>query len=409
MALCTNDNFSQYLCEQNPLLTVEVITNVVQNSPWAHLLPSGTVEANIGEEISTLVTGRSAIGKSRVTPKFGDLADVCGETGDESKWGQHKFTTKLEITRGKSEPICVHGARYTVVDSYRTVIAGMKQEILEVYNADVRAQMRDLSGVKATLVSTDQTVTDSLTGGLWQVAAPWRGVLPSAGLTFKWLKAMLNYARTRLKPLDLFGTGSDQYAILVGSNEIIDALREQAPVNNSLYATTMGSFKDGKSGLWDYLFVDYNFRGLKFAEDETPLRFDALDASDNPDYIEPYTEAEIDCGYEDANNDLYDNAQYEIAFLVFNSAFRRRTPKAWLGEGDMKFASQLFGGELEWVHERDNCKNAWMDFGFFQYQIARAYQAIRPHSIIPIAFKRCQPELGLVDCSDFSDDDQVRE
>ena len=401
MPLCPTDNFAQYLCEQNPLLTVEVIVNVVQNSPWAHLLPTGTVEANIGEEISTLVTGRTAIGKSRVTPVFGDLADVCGEHGDEAKWGQHKFTTKLEITRGKSEPICVHGARYTVIDSYRTATAAMKQEILEIYNADVRAQMRDLSGVKAVLRLGDTSVIQTLTGGLWNVAAPWRGVLPTAGISFQYLKALLNYARTRLQPLDLFGGGPDAYAVFVGSNEVIDTLREQMPLAGANYAATAGSFKDAKAGLWDYLFVDYNFRGLKFAEDVTPLRFNTLDQYGNPVYIEPYTPEEIDCGYEDANRAEWDCAQSEVGFLVFNNAFRRRTPKAWLGEGDMKFASQMLGGELEWVHERDNCKNEWMDFGFFHYQIARAYQAIRPHSIIPIAFKRCPGDLGLVECGDI--------
>ena len=83
------------------------------------------------------------------------------------------------------------------------------------------------------------------------------------------------------------------------------------------------------------------------------------------------------------------------------NAFRRRVPKAWLGEGDMKFASQAFGGELEWVHQRDNDQNAWLDFGYFQYQIARAYQAIRPHSVIPVAFQRCPAILGLASCSDL--------
>jgi hypothetical protein len=37
------------------------------------------------------------------------------------------------------------------------------------------------------------------------------------------------------------------------------------------------------------------------------------------------------------------------------------------------------------------------------YQIVRAFQARRPHGVIPIIYKRCSQDLGLTSCSGVSD------
>src|SRR4029079_8371387 len=133
-------------------------------------------------------TPRANINQSLTTLVFGDLSQSCGSVGNQTQWGQYQYVTRLQLLRGESQPICVNAARFTVIDSFRTAVESLKQEILELWNADVRAQVRDLSGVKAVILATDDTVNDALTGGIWQNSVAWRGVLPTARLTFSWLK-----------------------------------------------------------------------------------------------------------------------------------------------------------------------------------------------------------------------------
>jgi hypothetical protein len=59
-------------------------------------------------------------------------------------------------------------------------------------------------------------------------------------------------------------------------------------------------------------------------------------------------------------------------------------------------------GELEWHYIVDNQCNQWGDFGWHKYQITRAYRPLRPQHIIPILYKRCRADLGLVACADAS-------
>lgn len=402
-AACSDiETAANLVANQNALIRDTMITTIALKSPWAQLLPSGTVENNIGENITSLVTPRAVIGQSLTTPVFGDLSQSCGTNGNETSWGQYQYVTKLKLMRGRSQDICVNAARFTVINSFRTAVESLKQEILELWNSDVRAQVRDLAGVKAVIRSTDDTVNDALTGGIWQVNAPWRGVLPTARVTFSWLKQLYNYAVARLS-VEQFGSGMDQHSVFIGSSEIIDSLRNEAGVNSALVAATTGQYtKDGKDALFNPLWIDSNFRGIKMAVDYVPLRFNSLDGDDAPDYIEPYSTGSADYGYTAGNNSAWDNAQYEIGFMVFKNAFRRLVPQRYVGEGEMKYGDQLFGGQLQWIYRLDNNCNVWGDFGHFQFQIARAYESMRPMTIIPIAYKRCAYDLGLSACSDFS-------
>jgi len=398
----TIQDAANLVASQNSIIRDTMVTTIALKSPWAALLPSGTVENNIGENITSLVTPRANINQSLTKPQFGDLSQSCGTIGNQSQWGQFQYVTKLQLLRGRSQDICVNAARFTVINSFRTAVESLKQEILELWNADVRSQVMDLAGVKAVVLASDDTVTEAITGGIWQISAPWRGVLPTAPVNFSWLKQLYNYAVARLS-VEQFGSGMDQYALGVFSSEMIDKLRNEAGVNNALVAATTGGYtKDGKDALFNPLWIDSNFRGIKFAVDYVPLRFNSLDGDGAPDFIEPYAPGAADYGYTNGNNIEWDNAQYEVGFMVFKNSFRRLVPQRYVGEGDMKWADQLFGGQLKWHHVIDNSCNEWGDFGHFNYQIARAYEAMRPQSVIPIAYKRCAYDLGLVACSDFS-------
>jgi len=398
----TPSDYGQLIADQNPVITLSVIQHLAINSPWANFLDAGTVEANVGENIVSLASARTAIGQSQVQPVFGDLSQACGTLGNVAQWGQFEYTTKLQVLRGTSQPICVNATRFSVKNSLVQAIEWMKRTITDVYNADVRYNLLSMSGTKAVLRATDTQVSQAITGGEWQVSVPFRGGVPTAQLTFAWLKALSDYARYNYQPM-LFGQGADEYALFIGSPEITDVMRNEAGVNNVLSVTTAGSFKEGKDSLWKYAWIDVNFRGIKLAIDPKPLRFDTVGVNGFPNFIEPYTKSTSDFGFYNANNSAYLGAQYEVGFLVYKSAFRRLVPSKYTGEGEAKWATQMFGGELNWRNVIDNACNPFGDFGNFIYQIARAYQAQMPHVVIPILYKRCAGGLGLQTCTGVTD------
>jgi hypothetical protein len=81
--------------------------------------------------------------------------------------------------------------------------------------------------------------------------------------------------------------------------------------------------------------------------------------------------------------------------VVGGEGFARLTPEKYSGEGSFKFAPQLAMGELEWVAQRDNDCNLFLDYGQHIYQISRAYQPLRPHAVVPFSYRRCLFDTGL--------------
>jgi len=101
-------------------------------------------------------------------------------------------------------------------------------------------------------------------------------------------------------------------------------------------------------------------------------------------------------------NPTWLGADYEVGQLLADGSFERLTPEKYTGEGSFKFAPQLHMGELDWHYLLDNGCNQFGDYGWHKYQITRAYKPLRPQHIVPILYKRCEADLGLVDCVDTS-------
>ncbi len=174
-------------------------------------------------------------------------------------------------------------------------------------------------------------------------------------------------------------------------------LRNEAGVKADLLALTTGNVTAVQDVLQKYAFIDLPYRGIKLAIDQQPLRFNTVDANGNPVYIEPLIRTVTDYGVENLSNPAWQAARYEVGFLVSKGSFRRLVPERFVGEGSFRFEPQFVMGELQWTNFRDNVCNVWGDFGYHIYQIVRAFQARRPHGVIPVAYKRCSQDLGLSD------------
>ncbi len=395
-------DYSSGILSQVTQLRNETIRYIMLNDPYANIVDGGTTPNNMGEEIKTIVTARMVTNQSLTNPSFSNTIDSCGTVGPKAEFGQTVFTTRLQTMRGQGPTICLNQSRFAVLDSYRIAEQNLKDSIKVLNAADIRSQLLSLSGVKAVLKSGATSLGQILTGGYNNVAVPFLGGLPTSPVSYKFLVALSNYMRDNLSP-EFFGDGAGQYFVLVASSEQIEVLRNEAGVKQDVIGLVTGNDMSAQNALKRYAFIDFPYRGIKLAIDQQPLRFNTVTAAGFPVTIEPLKRTLADSGVENLTNPDWVNARYEVGFLISKGTFKRLVPERFVGEASFKFDPQFIMGELDWFYQRDNTCNVWGDFGFHIYQIVRAFQARRPHGVIPILYKRCAVDLGLSACSGLTD------
>lgn len=395
----TPSDYSQGIASQVAVLRNDLIRYIALNDPYSNLVEGGTTPNNAGEQIKTLVTSRLVTGQSLTAPSFGSLENTsCGLIGPAAEFGQTQFTTTLQVLRGKGPTVCVNQSRFAVLDAYRIAEQNLKDAIKTVNAADIRSQLLILSGVKAVLNSGATNLAQILTGGYNQVSVNFIGGVPTAPVSYKFLVALSNYMRDNLSP-EYFGDGSGQFSVFIGGSDQIETLRNEASTKQELLAFVTGNDNGIGNALKKYAFIDYPYRQIKLAIDQQPLRFNTVNAQGFPNFIEPLVRTVTDYGVQNLTNPAWVNSNYEAGFLVTKGAFRRLVPERFVGEGSFKWEPQYMMGELMWSNIKDNQCNPWGDFGFHLYQIVRAFQARRPHGVIPILYKRCAMDLGLNACT----------
>lgn len=391
-SICDFDpgDFASALSEQNSIIKVAITQNIAFMDPYSNILMQDTFESGYGEQQIYAASPRVAMNQSSVRPVFTNFAASCQLTPTQANWGNEKYISTPGVLEGQSQPLCVRQQYFVVEKLLTQSVESLKQGITDVVSWDIRAQLLTLSGIKFVVPAPGVPPELGFTGYEWAVSTNFNGQYPGGRLTFqyaKWLRDKIFY---QFRPPG-FGRGADTYAVLITSYELNDELRTDAPVNNTLIASTTGGYSDGHDGLWNYAFIDSNFRGIKFAIDPTPLRFDVLDANGNPDLIEVYAQvATNDTGQTWQTRPQWENANYEVAFMIFSkTAFARLTPEGFTGEDGAKWPTGMFGGELEWFNPKESC-NRWQDFGWFQFRIVRAIQPMSPHFVTAILSKRCR-------------------
>lgn len=396
------EDYSSGIANQVAQLRNDAIRFVALNDPWSNLVDGGTTPNNMGETIRTLVTSRMVTNHSLTAPSFSPTIQQCGTVGPKAEFGQTEFVTQLETLRGQGPTICLNQSRFAVLDSYRIAEQNLKDAIKTLNAADIRQQLLSASGVKVVLKAAATSLGQILTGGYNQTGVNFLGGLPDSAVSHKFLVVLANYMRDNLSP-EFFGDGAGQHFVFIGSSSAVETLRNEAGLKQETLALVTGSDSQSTTALKKYAFIDYPYRGIKLAIDQQPLRFNTVDGDGNPDYIEPLVRTVSDFGVENSTNSDWVNADYEVGFLVSKGTFKRLVPERFTGEASFKFDAQYIMGELDWHYMKDNVCNVWGDFGFHKYQIVRAFQARRPHGIVPILMKRCAEDLGLATCTSLTD------
>lgn len=401
------DDLASTLAQQNSIIKLAFTQNIAFNDPYSNVVLQDTFKSGYGETQIRAVTPRISMNQSSVRPAFTNFKASCLKAPNVTSWGNQRYEAVPGILDGQSQPICVKQQYFVVAGLLDSSVSSLRDGITDLVSWDIRASLLDLSGIKFVVPAPGGTPESGLTGSEWDVSTNFNGNLPGDRLTFQYAKWLRDKIAYQFRP-PMFGKGADAHAILITSWELNDALRTDAPVNNTLIASTTGSYADGHDNLWSYAFIDSNFRGIKFAIDPTPLRFDTLDANGNPQLIEAYEEAAT-------NNEgnfwqiraAWEQANYEVSFMIFSkTAFARLTPENFTGEDGAKFPTGMFGGELEWFNQKESC-NRWQDLGWFQFRIVRAMLPQFPHFVVAIISKRCRGSFtdATDTCTDLTDVD----
>lgn len=382
-----------------------IAKEVSRSCPFIDILGGGTIEANMSETVRAVVSERAVIGNgSLVRPEFQPIKDLCGTSGGAAKVGTKEYSYFLAGYRDKGPLVCVKVAYHAFRRSYSAAEDTLKSGFVQINNNDVRALLADRSGCKV-VVRHDTDFAHSAVGDIQAIdtALPDIG-LPTAMLNFKMLKRIGNWMREdlRVEPWDA-KDGSGKFLKLFASIDLLDFLRDEAGVNENHRYLAAGSYKVGEENLRKYIW-EGPYRGWAFAQDPQPLRYNALDADGNPDFIEPEYGVETSNGWASRPAPAWLVAKYECALGVGMNTFNRLVPEKYTGEGGFKWPAQLVNGELFFQVIKDNDNNAWGDFGRHFFQMERAYEPQRPHAAVLICYKRSGYDLGLTAVDDFSAD-----
>jgi hypothetical protein len=404
--LCdTPPEISDIASKDTSRLVGEIAKTLAANSPYLNVIGGGTFPSGVSDEIRSVVQMQAAPGDSLAIPTFVCDTELCGTLGHQDLTDTVDFTTRLESFRGRGPRICVKKGYAAFRGSYVKAEDSLKKLITQYINADVRAQLYLRSGSKFT-AAAGYDFNSLFTGGAeTDLGVQFAPILPTGPMTFKALHYIARYMRESLFAEWFSNDKGMGHFRFIGGSDQIEYFRSEVGVENVMIALTTGGYKLGEVALTAYGFEQSPaYRGLAFGVDQRPLRATGFNVDGTLALVNPVTVVSNpakNTAYAKANP-TWLAADYEVGQLLADGSFERLTPEKYTGEGTFKFAPQLHMGELDWHYLVDNGCNQFGDFGWHKYQITRAYRPLRPQHIVPILYKRCQADLGLVACVDNS-------
>jgi len=404
--LCdTPPEISDIASKDKSRLVGAIAKTLAANSPYLNVIGGGTFPSGVSDEIRSVVQMQAAPGDSLAIPTFVCDTELCGTLGHQDLTDTIDFTTRLESFRGRGPRICVKKGYAAFKGSYEKAEDSLKKLITQYINADVRAQLYLRSASKFTAAG-GYDFNSLFTGGAeTDLGVQFAPLLPTGPMTFKALHYIARYMRESLFAEWFSSDKGMPHFRFIGGSDQVEYFRSEVGVENIMIALTTGGYKLGETALTAYGFEQSPaYRGIAFGVDQRPLRATGFNVDGTLALVNPVTVVSNpakNTAYAKANP-TWLAADYEVGQLLADGSFERLTPEKYTGEGTFKFAPQLHMGELDWHYLLDNGCNQFGDYGWHKYQITRAYKPLRPQHIVPILYKRCEADLGLVDCVETS-------
>jgi hypothetical protein len=386
----------------NNRLVGQITTLIMRRAPFNDVLDGGIFENAISDQQRNVVVERPILGQSLVLPEYINDTDSCGTFGQIAQVGTTEYITRLGTLRGRGPKVCVKQMRSAFQNSYVAVQDSLQKQLLYLNNCDVRSQLFLHSGFKVK-INQGRTFEQMVNGDVQMIDVPVNdSTPPDANLTFSFLQYLLVFSHETLL-CESFESEKGTVAKFIGSQNQLNVFRDELNVHQDLQYLTTGRYELGNESITGYTW-EGPYRGIAFGIDQQPLRFNTFTVLNGqliPQFIEPEIAVPVTTGFGARTNPAWLYAQFEVGFLMFANSFRRLVPEQYLGVGDWKFPAQFAQGELEFTVIRDNDCNTYGDYGYHIYQMIRAYRPERPHAVIPIMYKRCNPTFNFLTCPSY--------
>ena len=388
----------------------QIAASLAYNSPFVNVLEGGTFPSGMGYGLRSTVFAMAAPGGSLAVPNFivqdntnDTLNNVCAYLGQRVQLGSYEYPFQLATYRGTGPRVCVKGMYHEIRGNYTAATDTLTNHIRILINADIRWTLFSMAGLKYIANSTG-TEAACLAGGFQQIFTMFPTITSDGPVRYRDVHRLARILRHRMLA-QRFGSGQGEFYSFIGSSDILEFFRDELDVRTDLRFLTAGSFKIGEKLVTGFEFEEM-WRGLGFAVDDQPLRFNSLTPNpafaNMPTPIEPIVNVSLTNGIGGVPNPAWDQAAFEGFILMGRGSVRRMTPERYAGEGQFKFSPQLYSGELEFIVQRDNQCNLFLDFGQHIFQIERAYRPERPHWIVAGIYARCATQFATINCSDLN-------
>src|SRR6266576_3742499 len=145
---CLSPAIAQDIANKDTLRIVgQVAMTVAQRAVYADTIDGGTLE-NVSDVVRS-ITGEAAVPAASLTrPVFVPAANACGTGGGVDQTGTTEYQFQLMNLRGRGPKVCVKTTRTGFISSYSHALNSLKQMLVRITNADIRANYFDNSGVK---------------------------------------------------------------------------------------------------------------------------------------------------------------------------------------------------------------------------------------------------------------------
>ncbi len=378
--------------------------------PYLSVLPQKTFEAQVSPIHISVVQGRTVPGTSMTFPNFTAMGNVTslGANAGNSKSGTQSWQYIAKIYQDFSDVIALNVSYNAFKESLTGQLESVQQYSTELINADVRAELFTRSGIKA-VVQSSVAFYSTISGGPNTIDTPTPTVESDSRLTWNLLH---HYARYMTQDLlcQKFGAGDGAHLRWIGSADINESLRQDlggaagnvmvgGPFQGPLPWGAIAGDAQAKAGMSQYLFKPL-YRGIDIGTDQRPLRANWTGFAYS--FVEPYLTMAGTTGDIETVNPGWLVASHEVGFLFGRNSFERQVPAKWVGEGKIKWAQQMFGGEVTFGAYPDMVQNFFQNYGVLAFQLGRAYRPLYPWFVLPIIYKRCLEDDSLDPCTGVS-------
>jgi hypothetical protein len=397
---------NQALAHNASILWAPWVEVLKSRYPWLSLLPNGTFPASEARSLRAPRQLRTNTSVNLAAPDFAAfnaVTDECNTGVDDNGNTEYEYTGRL--LRQTSKELNLSTSFEAFAGGLMGLYKAEQLNVTEILNADVRYQAYRNSGVKA-VVTAATAVEDMLVGTEYDYQTAVPAVQATARLTFALVSAFNVFMRTYLRATTFGGDSRNGYAQLFASPECLEALRNDlgsGTPGSSLITQNSAAAAGGDSkvlkNITGYLLTEI-YRGIAFVEDPLALRLNWNGAGHDP--VNPQVPISGTNGTGAVVSPGYKAAAEEVAFLVFEGSFRRDTLAPFTGEGKVRFAKQLWGGDIIFSTDNLGKANVFKSFGVLAYQVGNAFRPLHPEFILPIVFKRCVNEANTTPCTGVS-------